>query len=230
MLLSKTGKTLIQHTYEAASKAIKPAGICIATDHEAISREVRRFGGHAVMTSPAAASGTDRVAEVARALPDTEIFVNVQGDEPEIEGQSIDKVIALLENDPGASVATLATPIRDRETLENPNCVKVVCNDRGHALYFSRSPIPHAREWNDEMLAAPSPNFLLHLGIYAYRRQVLLDFTSWPVSRLESVERLEQLRLLEAGHQIAVGVVDRAPPGIDTLADYEAFVSRANGR
>ena len=230
MLLSDTGKSLIQHTYESASKAIKPSGICIATDHPAISTEVERFGGRAWMTDPDAASGTDRVAEVARAMPDVQIFVNVQGDEPEIEAASIDFVISLLEQDAEASAATLAAPIREREVLEDPNCVKVVRDQQGRALYFSRSPIPHARQWREELLYTDPPTFLLHLGIYAYRRQTLLDFTSWPVAELERIERLEQLRLLDAGHKIAVGVVDQAPPGIDTLADYEAFVRRAHRR
>lgn len=230
MLLRETGKTLIQHTYEAASKAIKPSGICIATDHEAISNEVAHFGGQFRMTDPAAVSGTDRVAEVARQMPDTKIFVNVQGDEPEIEPASIDQVITLLESDSDASVATLATPIRDRQVLDDPNCVKVVCDETGRALYFSRSPVPHAREWSEELLMQEPPIFLLHLGIYAYRRDVLLEFSQWSPSRLEQTEKLEQLRFLAAGHKIAVGVVEYAAPGIDTLDDYRAFVSRATRR
>lgn len=230
MLLRETGKSLIQHTYESASKAIKPSGICIATDHEAISREVNSFGGRVLMTDPHAPSGTDRVAEVARAMPETDVFVNVQGDEPEIEPASIDQVISLLENDREASVATLATAIRRREILEDPNCVKVVRDQQGRALYFSRSPIPCAREWSDALLEHDPPTFLLHLGIYAYRRDVLLEFTKWPVADLERVERLEQLRLMSMGYKIAVGVVENAPAGIDTLADYRAFVSRAAGR
>ncbi len=230
MLLRETGKSLIQHTYESASKAIKPSGICIATDHASISEEVSRFGGQVQMTDPNAPSGTDRVAEVARAMPETEVFVNVQGDEPEIEPASIDLVISLLEKDADASVATLATPIRSREVLDDPNCVKVVLDDQQRALYFSRSPIPYARTWNDDLLTREPPVFLLHLGIYAYRRDVLLNFTTWPMAKIEEVERLEQLRLLAAGHKIAVGVVENAPAGIDTMADYRAFVSRAAAR
>lgn len=230
MLLRETGKSLIQHTWEAASKAIKPSGICIATDHEEISTEVARFGGRSQLTSPLAASGTDRVAEVAARMPEVEIFVNVQGDEPEIEPAAIDQVIELLEQNESASVSTLATPIRSRAVLEDPNCVKVVCDDQGFAMYFSRSPIPHAREWSDDLLHSQPPTFLLHLGIYAYRRDFLVEFTQRPPARLETVERLEQLRVLAAGHQIAVGIVEKAPPGIDTLEDYRAFVSRATQR
>ena len=230
MLLRETGKSLIQHTYEAASKAIKPSGICIATDHKDISDEVERFGGHVQMTSEAAASGTDRVAEVAAAMSDVDIFVNVQGDEPEIDPAAIDRVIGLLERDAEAKVATLATPIRDKQTLNDPNCVKVVCDNVGRALYFSRSPIPYAREWSDELLTLTPPLYLLHLGIYAYRRDFLLSFATMDESRLEQIERLEQLRVLTTGNKIAVGVVEHAPAGIDTAEDYEAFVSRANQR
>lgn len=230
MLLCETGKSLIQHTYEAASKAIKPSGICIATDHQDICSEVTRFGGHVVMTSPDAASGTDRVAEVARGLPDVDIFVNVQGDEPEIDPAAIDLVITLLEEDPVADVATLATPIRDRRILDDPNCVKVVRDEQQHALYFSRSPVPCVRDWTDELLYANPPNFLLHLGIYAYRRSFLMQVTQWPPARLEQLERLEQLRILAAGRTIAVGLVEEATPGIDTIEDYRAFVSRTNRR
>jgi 3-deoxy-manno-octulosonate cytidylyltransferase (CMP-KDO synthetase) len=227
LLLSKTGKPLLQHTHEAASKAIRPMGVCVATDHQDIAREVTRFGGQYRMTDPDAASGTDRVAEVAREFEHIDIFVNVQGDEPEIEPQAIDQVIALLEADPSANVATLGTPIRDREILNDPNCVKVVCNDVGQAMYFSRSPIPFAREWDDSLLQSEPPLFLLHLGIYAYRRDFLLELTQCPPSRLEQVERLEQLRVLSLGARIAVGTIDRATPGIDTIEDYRAFVSRA---
>lgn len=230
MLLNETGKSLIQHTYEAASKAIKPSGICIATDHVDISQEVARFGGYFKMTSQSAASGTDRVAEVAREMPEVEIFVNVQGDEPEIEPAAIDQVITLLENDGEADMSTLATPIRDRRVLEDPNCVKVVRDEAGRALYFSRCPIPYAREWSDELLSSNPPTYLLHLGIYAYRRDFLLAYTEKKPALLENVERLEQLRVLAAGRKIAVGLIDRAPPGIDTAEEYRAFVSRATQR
>lgn len=227
LLLSKTGKSVLQHTHEAASKATKPMGVCVATDHDDIAREVTRFGGQFRMTDPNAASGTDRVAEVARALENIDIFVNVQGDEPEIEPHAIDRVIELLERDPSAQMATLSTPIRSQAILEDPNCVKVVCDDNGHAMYFSRSPIPFVREWDEALLSSDPPNFLLHLGIYAYRREFLLELTKRPTSRLETLERLEQLRVLSLGHRIAVGTIARATPGIDTLEDYRAFVSRA---
>jgi 3-deoxy-manno-octulosonate cytidylyltransferase (CMP-KDO synthetase) len=178
------------------------------------------------MTSPGCASGTDRVAEVAAAMPDVDVLVNVQGDEPELSGASIDLVIDLLERNSGAQMATLATPIRRREQLADPACVKVVFDRAGRALYFSRSPIPHARDWDERLLTAQPAVFFQHVGLYAYRREFLLQIARTPRTPLERLENLEQLRVLESGHEIAVGVVDEATIGIDTPADYQAFVKR----
>jgi 3-deoxy-manno-octulosonate cytidylyltransferase (CMP-KDO synthetase) len=230
LLLRETGKTLIQHTFEAAARATRAAGIYVATDHEEIRDAVRAFGGEAVMTGADLASGTDRVAEVARSLPDAEIIVNVQGDEPELSGESIDGAIRLLEDDPELVMATLATPIRRRELLFDPACVKVVFDARGRALYFSRSPIPHAREWDDRLLDAEPPHFYQHIGLYAYRRDFLLSLAELPPCDLEKVEKLEQLRVLAAGYPIAVAVVPSATRGIDTPEDYRAFVERQLAR
>lgn len=227
LLLSETGKPLLQHTYESASRATKPTGMIVAADHDEIATAVRGFGGEVRMTSPTCASGTDRVAEVARELDDVDIIVNVQGDEPELPGASIDRAIELLEEHPEMVMSTLATPIRRREVLEDPSCVKVVFDAQGRALYFSRSPIPHAREWRDELLSADPPHFYLHIGLYAYRRDFLLRLASLPRTPLEKLENLEQLRVLENGHSIAVGVIDEPTVGIDTPEDYRAFVSRA---
>lgn len=226
LLLRETGKSVIRHTYEAACKARRSGGVCVATDHEEIYNEVRSFGGEVVMTSPDCASGTDRVAEVAVRRPDVEIVVNVQGDEPELAGESIDAAIALLEERPEHVMSTLATPIRSREKLLDPACVKVVFDERQTALYFSRSPIPHAREWHDRLLDAEPPLFYQHIGLYAYRRDFLLTLAGLPPSRLEQTEKLEQLRVLEAGRSIAVALVPQATLGIDTPHDYEAFVKR----
>lgn len=236
LLLRETGKSLIQHTFEAARRATRPHGICVATDHVEIQKEVESFGGLAEMTSPECASGTDRVAEIAARRPDVEILVNVQGDEPEIAASAIDLVVQILENEPQAMMATLATPIRRRELLEDPSCVKVVFRpgstsaQAGRALYFSRSVVPHAREWSDNLLLADPPHFHQHLGIYAYRRDFLLQMARLPPSRLETVEKLEQLRVLEAGHAILVGVIPTASVGIDTPHDYRAFVERTLAR
>jgi 3-deoxy-manno-octulosonate cytidylyltransferase (CMP-KDO synthetase) len=227
LLLRETGKTLIQHTYEAAQRAKRPAGICIATDHEEIHQEVRQFGGQAEMTDPNAPSGTDRVAEVARRrLTDVDIVVNVQGDEPDLAGESIDLAIQLLEENPAAVMSTLATPIRSRSQLEDPACVKVVFDDAKRAQYFSRSPIPHARTWDESLLTSEPPTFYQHVGLYAYRRDFLLRLSQLPQSQKEKVEKLEQLRVLDAGYTILVGVVDDFTFGIDTPEDYQRFVLR----
>jgi 3-deoxy-manno-octulosonate cytidylyltransferase (CMP-KDO synthetase) len=226
LLLRETGKSVLQHTYESARRATKPQGICVAADHEEIAAEVQRFGGQVVLTDPALPSGTDRVAAVARTMPDIDVVVNVQGDEPEIQGTAIDLVIQLLESNPSAVMATLATPIRTRQRLLDPACVKVVFDHAGRALYFSRAPIPYARDWDDQLLAAEPPNFFQHIGLYAYRREFLLQLAGMARSSLEKLESLEQLRVLSAGFTILVGIVDEPTKGIDTPEDYRAFVSR----
>ena len=225
LLLAETGKPLIQHTYESARRATLPAGICVATDHVEIFAAVRAFGGQVEMTRPDAPSGTDRVAEVARRMAGVDVVVNVQGDEPEIAGRSIDLAIELLQQNPAAVMSTLATPIRSRRQLEDPACVKVVFDRSGRALYFSRSVIPRPREWDDSLLAADPPHFFQHVGLYAYRREFLLQLAERAPSRLEQIEKLEQLRVLEAGDSILVGVVDEPTLGIDTPEDYRAFVA-----
>ena len=226
MLLSETGKTLIQHTYEAAQKSRLADGCVIATDHEAIYEAVQKFGGSVVMTDPEARSGTDRVAEVAASYPEYDLFVNVQGDEPEIEAEAIDRAIELLEGDSTAAMSTLATPLRDRRRLEDPAAVKVVIDRNDNALYFSRSVIPHPRTWSDELLERSPALWHLHLGLYAFRRDFVLGFSRLPPSPLETTEMLEQLRVLEAGYRIKVGVVAESKGGIDTAEDYRAFVKR----
>jgi 3-deoxy-manno-octulosonate cytidylyltransferase (CMP-KDO synthetase) len=186
---------------------------------------VAGFGGEAVLTRADHPSGTDRVAEVAAALPGVQIVVNLQGDEPEISADALDRVVALLEDDPEAPMATLCTPIRDEAVYRDPSCVKVVRSRSGRALYFSRSPIPHHRDG----LPAPAsgvPLAFLHLGLYAYRRDFLLGLAGLPPSPLETSEKLEQLRVLEAGYPIAVGVVEEPSIGIDTPEDYRRFVAR----
>lgn len=227
LLLAETGKTLIEHTYNTASLAARPEGVCVAADHEEIAAAVRSFGGQVTMTSPNCASGTDRVAEVARSLPHIDVFVNVQGDEPELSGSAIDLVIELLSENPNLQMATLATPIREHQKLEDPSCVKVVFDSEGRALYFSRSPLPFAREWSDELLTAEPACFYQHVGLYAYRRKFLLHLADLPRTPLEKLENLEQLRVLENGYGIGVGIIDEPTIGIDTPADYAAFVKRA---
>ena len=234
MLLRETGKSLLQHTYEAACQARRPTAVVIATDHAEIARDVSGFGGKLVMTSPDCQSGTDRVAEVARQLTQADILINVQGDEPEISPTAIDRLVEMIETNPTAGMTTLCTPIRTPEQLANPACVKVVFNASGRALYFSRSPIPFLRDAPTAERAGSSstpafnqpPVFFQHLGLYAYRRDVLLEFASLPPSSLEQCEKLEQLRLLQAGGEILIDIVEHAATGIDTPADYAAFVAR----
>lgn len=229
LLLAETGKTVLQHTYEAASHAQYPMGICVATDHQDIARVVGRFGGHAVMTDPAAPSGTDRVAEVAKRLRQADIIVNVQGDEPEIHGENIDLAVDLLQQNSAAVMSTLAAPIRSEEQLLDPACVKVIVDHGGNALYFSRSPIPFARDGVAEVDFAAQSDFFQHIGLYAYRREFLLELATLPPTRLEQIERLEQLRVLHYGFQIQVGIVDEPTAGIDTADDYQRFVRRMAG-
>ena len=226
LLLRQTGRSLIEHTYQAAQQASRPMGVCVACDHREILDEVRSFGGHAEMTDPEASTGTDRVAEVARKLADVDIVVNVQGDEPELSGESIDLVIRLLEESPAAVMSTLATPIRSRRQLNDPACVKVVFDSAGKALYFSRSPIPHVQEWDDGLLWASPAHFHQHVGLYAYRRDFLLRLAQMPRSEIEEIEKLEQLRVLHWGYTIVVGVVDEPTFGIDTAEDYRRFVEK----
>ncbi len=226
-LLAETGRPLIQHVVEAAQRARRLDRVIVATDDSRIFDAVRAFGGEVVMTREDHPSGTDRVAEVAQGLPNAGIIINLQGDEPEMTGEALDLVASLLENDPDAPMATLATPIVDPEVYRDPACVKVVVSRSGRALYFSRSPIPYHR---DGLPAVGSPIAHLHLGLYAYRRDFLLGLASMPPSPLESTERLEQLRVLEAGYPIAVGIVNEPSIGIDTPEDYRRFVDRWRAR
>jgi 3-deoxy-manno-octulosonate cytidylyltransferase (CMP-KDO synthetase) len=225
MLLAETGKPLIVHTVEAASASAKASSIVVATDDQQILEAVQAAGHTAEMTRADHQSGSDRIAEVAQRHPDYEIVVNLQGDEPEISGESIDLAISMLEDNPQVMVSTLATPIRSKELLNDPSCVKVVVDGKGRALYFSRSPIPHARTWSDDLLdAGPPAAFLQHVGLYAYRRDLLLKFSSLPPCPNEKLESLEQLRVLSAGYSICVGLVDEPLQGIDTREDYDLFV------
>jgi 3-deoxy-manno-octulosonate cytidylyltransferase (CMP-KDO synthetase) len=221
-LLRTTGKYLIQHVYERACQARRACLVVVATDDPRIAAAVEGFGGHAVMTRADHPSGTDRVAEVARQL-DVDVVVNLQGDEPLIEPETLDLLPELLRLDPGADMATLAAPIRSPEQWWDPNCVKVACDDRGRALYFSRSPIPFVRDGQPDFAAQP-PRFLQHLGLYAYRRTFLLELARMPPAPLERLEKLEQLRVLAAGRSIRVGIVPHAGIGVDTYSDYERFV------
>lgn len=226
LLLNDTGLPLIQHAYEAAARATRPGGVLVAADCEEIAAAVRAFGGRVELTSPDCASGTDRVAEIARKLTGVDVLVNVQGDEPEISARAIDLAVELLESDPSAVMSTLATPIRDRAKLDDPACVKVIFDSNRRAIYFSRAAIPFVRDWDDALLATEPPLFYQHIGLYAYRREFLLELAAMPRAAIERAENLEQLRVLQAGRTILVGTIDEPTIGIDTPEDYRAFVER----
>lgn len=225
-LLNRTGKYLIQHVYERVRKAQTIDRVIVATDDDRILRAVLDFGGEAVMTRADHATGTDRIAEVARGLA-TDLVVNVQGDEPEIEPDSIDLLVRLMERRLEAAMGTLACPFPPDGDPQSPNAVKVVTDRQGTALYFSRSLIPYPRDAGG--VADPAGDWLLHVGIYAYRRDFLLRYATLAPSRLEEAEKLEQLRALENGCRIVVGLIDHAGVGIDTPEDYEAFCRRIGG-
>jgi len=221
-LLRETGKYLIQHVYERACQAQNIDQVIVATDDSRIGAAVESFGGRVVMTSSEHVSGTDRVAEVAHGL-DSDVIVNLQGDEPLIEPRAIELLPTMLHHNPEAAAATLAVPLTSLERWQHPNCTKVVCDSRGRALYFSRSPIPYVRDGQPDFNAQP-PQLLQHLGVYAYRRAFLLRLASLEPGALEQLEKLEQLRILALGRAVQVGIVAHSSPGVDTYEDYQEFV------
>ncbi len=212
------GKPVIQHVYEQAVSVLGEA--CVATDDERILHTVEGFGGRAVMTSAAHRSGTDRIEEAACKLgTDADVIINVQGDEPFIQASQIETLCHLFD-DPATEIGTLGKRFETIEAAENPNSPKIVTDINGYALYFSRSIIPFIRgkersEWLQEY------PFLKHLGIYAYRREVLTAITKLPQSPLEIAESLEQLRWLQNGYRIKVGETDVETVGIDTPEDLK---------
>jgi 3-deoxy-manno-octulosonate cytidylyltransferase (CMP-KDO synthetase) len=224
VLLKETGKYLVQHVYERACLARRAQQVVIATDDPRVEAAASTFGAPVLRTSREHTCGSERVAEVARSLS-AEVFVNLQGDEPLVEPAHLDYVIELLQRHPDCELATLATPIRSREEYEDPAVVKVVLNEHGQALYFSRSPIPHVRDGQPNWTALPAM-FLRHVGLYAYRRDFLLRFARTPPHPLEQLEKLEQLRALALGARIQVGLVAEAARGVDTWEDYRRFVAQ----
>ena len=220
ILASQTGMPLVQHVVQQVRQCRRVREVIVACDDQRIVDALRPYETRCVMTSSAHQSGTDRIAEVARGLKD-EIIVNVQGDEPEIEPQVVDSLIERLEN-ASEQMATAATAFAAGADPANPNLVKVAIAPDGRAIYFSRSPIPFHRDATEP----PPQPYYLHLGIYAYRREFLLQFASWPPSPLERTEKLEQLRALEHGASIYVLKVSRATHGIDTPEQYAEFVQR----
>ena len=213
-LANIAGKPMIQHVYERASQARRPAKVLVATDHELVYQAVTDFGGQVLMTSPDHPTGTDRLAEVARACPEYDLIINVQGDEPLIEPAVIDQLAAAFDDEPELVMATLATVMAEDE-YDKPSAVKVVTRRNGHALYFSRSLIPYPR-----VPAVELPVYK-HIGIYAYRRDFLLTYAALAPTPLERTESLEQLRALEHGYNIKVLLTDFQSVGVDTPEDLE---------
>ena len=220
------GRPMIQWVYERARLARTVTRAVVATDDDRIRDAVLSFGGEAVMTSPTHASGTDRLAEAAAAL-DADVVVNVQGDEPLLDPAAIDAVVEALIGDQGADIATATVACSSAEEMLSSDVVKVVTDNRGHALYFSRAPIPHMRRTPPDHHASAREALacglaLRHLGLYAYRKEALIRFASLPASPLERAECLEQLRALHHGLRIRVVKLDSAGgPAVDTLADLE---------
>jgi len=224
------GKPMILWVYERASRS-RAAEVLIATDDARIAEAARGFGADVVMTAATHPSGTDRIAEVARLRrwSDTDIVVNVQGDEPLMPPALIDQVAGLLAANPDAGVATLASPLPTLEALMDPNVVKVVTDLQGRALYFSRAPVPWNRDSAPAGLASQSSfeGARRHIGLYAYRVGALLRIASLAPSPLETAERLEQLRALENGITICVADAVEAPgPDVNTPADLQAAAAR----
>ena len=213
------GKPVIQRVYEQASKLQSP--VYVATDDERIYQCVCDFGGQAVMTRNDHKSGTDRIEEAVEKIgTDADVIINIQGDEPFVQVSQIEALCHLFD-DPETQIGTLGKPFESMEAVENPNSPKIVRDRRGFALYFSRSVIPFVRGKDQGAGNKMEFPYLKHLGMYAYRREVLHEITQLPQSSLELAESLEQLRWLENGYRIRVGLTDMETVGIDTPADLE---------
>lgn len=217
-LMQKLGdKTIIRHTYDNTRATLLFDEVIVVTDSDIIFQEIITHGGYALMSKKEHQSGSDRIAEAIEDLS-VDIVVNVQGDEPFVQKSLLKNLLNAftdVDNFQNVQVASLMYEIKMEEDIQNPNHVKVVTDKNNNALYFSRSVIPYPR--NKEVGAV----YYKHIGIYAFRKAALLNFTFWPVSELESVEKLEQLRYLENGIQIKMVLTDEAPISIDTPEDFE---------
>lgn len=223
ILASETGRPLVQHVVDRVKLCNRISDILVATDDTRIVDALKPFGTRCVMTRADHPSGTDRIAEVARNLPSSsaaDVIINVQGDEPEIEPDVIDALADRMTTT-SDEMATAATPFPTGADPANPNFVKVVLTLSNHALYFSRSVLPFLRDKD-----STPPQYLLHLGLYAYRREFLLRYAGWSPTPLEQFEKLEQLRALEHGVKLYVQTVARSAGGIDTAEQYAEFVAR----
>ena len=219
------GKPVIQRVYEQVTSVLGEA--YVATDDDRIFKAVESFGGHAVMTRTDHKSGTDRIEEAAIKLQtNADVIINVQGDEPFIQPEQI-KTLCECFNDKTTDIATLGIKFKTLEAVKNPNSPKIILDNMGFAMYFSRSVIPYIRG-KEETEWLQSFNFLKHIGMYAYRRNILKEVTALPQSSLEIAESLEQLRWLQNGYKIKVGETTQETIGIDTPEDLEAAVKKLN--
>lgn len=209
-------KTIIRHTYENTVATLLFDEVIVVTDSEIIFNEIVQNGGYAIMSNKQHESGSDRIAEAAENI-DVDIIVNVQGDEPFVKKEFLENLLNTFKSDPyqKIKVASLMYPIVDEQIINNPNHVKVVVDKNSNALLFSRSVIPFHRD--KKMMAS----YYKHIGIYAYRKSALMDFTQWEITPLEAVEKLEQLRYLENGVSIKMVITDGSPVSIDTPEDYQ---------
>ena len=215
------GKPLVQHVWERTRRCRLPDRVLVATDDDRIAAAARGFGADVVMTSPDHQSGTDRIAEAAATLPPDMDVINVQGDEPLIDPDLVDRIADFLASgDPAAGMVTAVHALHDAADAENPDIVKCVLTTSGRALYFSRSLIPHRRGRH------PQQTWWRHMGIYGYRRAFLEQFVQWPPSPLEVTESLEQLRALENGAAIHCLITSHDSPGVDTIQQAQAIESR----
>jgi len=224
-LIDILGRPMIQHVWERVKRSNEIERVIVATDDERVYNVVKGFGGEVHLTSKNHLTGTDRIAEVVRGLPFyTDIIVNIQGDEPLIEPDMVDQVVKILIDDHKASIGTLCRKIGDIKEIMDPNIVKVVFDKECFALYFSRSPIPYYRDDEQGLKTQDSRLknvYYKHLGIYSYRRDVLLRLSSMKPNNLENAERLEQLRALENGLRIKVEQTEGDTIGVDTEEDLE---------
>lgn len=220
---------MIQWVYERARQAKLLDQVIVATDDQRIFNAVNGFGGSALMTSPAAANGTERVAEVARQLSST-LIVNIQGDEPAIDPEMIDQAIGMMQNHPEVPVGTLVKRINTVAELLNPNIPKVVLDKNSFALYFSRATIPFFRDIAPKDQWIAEQEYFQHIGLYIYRREFLLKFVSLPPSKLEKIEQLEQLRILENGYKIKAAVTESISIGVDIPEDITRVTAYLSGR
>ena len=222
VLLPLNGVPMIVHVWKRACLAKKLSDVIVACDDAAIEACVRQAGGKAVMTRRDHPNGTSRVAEAAAKL-DAEVLINVQGDEPLLDPRNIDGLVKAVEDHPETRVATIGVRKTDREEFENPNVVKVVSDRAGNALYFSRSPVPFFRDTGSVF------SYVKHLGIYGYRKDFLLEFVTWEISKLEEIEKLEQLRILERGIPLRVVESTFDSMSVDTSEDALAVEKALRG-